>query len=175
MKLTSFAAISLLAITVSAYPGLGSDAQDIQGSQSTIPQDEQQYQSTVSQGEQQSQSTVAQDEQGSDHDRDLLKFKELEAEYEKERKLLSILSGELLTVKKEIKAIKKLMARTKTKLQDADLSDEQRLALEKQLGDYEAELRELYIQLHGKVKYHSDTEKECVYIREKMDVLEEVL
>ncbi|KAH6570950.1 hypothetical protein BASA62_004116 [Batrachochytrium salamandrivorans] len=63
MKLISFAVISFLAITVSAYPGLGTPSQDLEGSQSTTAQDLEGSQSTTTQDLEGSQSTDTQSEQ----------------------------------------------------------------------------------------------------------------
>ncbi|KAH6597764.1 hypothetical protein BASA61_003028 [Batrachochytrium salamandrivorans] len=63
MKLISFAVISLLAITVSAYPGSSTLPQ------STTTQDIQQHQSTATQSAEQPQSTATQSEQQSDQDK----------------------------------------------------------------------------------------------------------
>ncbi|KAH6572080.1 hypothetical protein BASA60_006852 [Batrachochytrium salamandrivorans] len=74
MKLISFAVISFLAITVSAYPGLGTpsqdleespstSSQDLEGSQSTTTQSAQKPQSTTTQSAQEPQSTTIQSEQ----------------------------------------------------------------------------------------------------------------
>ncbi|KAH6579429.1 hypothetical protein BASA60_003279 [Batrachochytrium salamandrivorans] len=89
MKLISFAAVSLLAITVSAYPGLGSDGQDLE-----------EPQGNSAQGEQESQSTVSQGEQGSDQDRDQSDFMKLKSEYEKKQELLVTLSNDFESIKK---------------------------------------------------------------------------
>ncbi|KAH6589115.1 hypothetical protein BASA50_010281 [Batrachochytrium salamandrivorans] len=61
MKLISFAVISFLAITVSAYPGLGTPSQDLEEPQSTTTQSAQEPQSTTVHSEQEYQSTTAQD------------------------------------------------------------------------------------------------------------------
>ncbi|KAH6602860.1 hypothetical protein BASA61_000680 [Batrachochytrium salamandrivorans] len=108
MKLISFAALSLLAITVSAYPGLGSDAQD----------------------EQQLQSTSVQGEQGSFHDRVQSEFNELEAEYKKKQELLVTSRNDFESIKKDIRTLKDLMANAEAKLENTNLSDEQRSTLE---------------------------------------------
>ncbi|KAH6576650.1 hypothetical protein BASA50_006700 [Batrachochytrium salamandrivorans] len=238
MKLISFAVISLLAITVSAYPGLGSDGQDLeepqgsnaqseqqlqstsvtqdeqgsqstvtqneqesqstvtqdkqesqstvtqneQESQSTVTQDKQESQSTVTQNEQESQSTVTQDKQGSqstvtqdkqesDYDKVMLKFKELKSKYERVKGLLVTLSGNFESIKEDINALKKLMARTKNKLKNPDLSDEQRSTLEQKLGDYGGKKDELFSQLTGTLQYHSDVKEECDYTKAMMDAL----
>ncbi|KAH9253792.1 hypothetical protein BASA83_004297 [Batrachochytrium salamandrivorans] len=63
MKLISFAVISFLAITVSAYPGLGTPSQDLEGSPSTSSQDLEESQSTTTQSAQEPQSTTVQSEQ----------------------------------------------------------------------------------------------------------------
>ncbi|KAH6575175.1 hypothetical protein BASA62_002055 [Batrachochytrium salamandrivorans] len=118
MKLISFAVLSLLAITVSAYPGLGSDGQDLEESQGNSAQGEQQLQNTVTQGEQGSQSTsVTQDE--------------LKAEYKEVILLMNTLAGEFGSIKATITLVKESRDDTKAQLEDDDLSDEQRLTLEK--------------------------------------------
>ncbi|KAH9252440.1 hypothetical protein BASA81_009641 [Batrachochytrium salamandrivorans] len=63
MKLISFAVISFLAITVSAYPGLGTPSQDLEGPQSTTTQDLEESQGATTQSEQQHQGTIDQSEQ----------------------------------------------------------------------------------------------------------------
>ncbi|KAH6565756.1 hypothetical protein BASA62_007055 [Batrachochytrium salamandrivorans] len=150
MKLISFAALSLLAITVSAYPGLGSDAQD-----------EQQLQST----------SVPRDEQGSFHDRVQSEFNELEAEYKKKQELLVTSRNDFESIKKDIRTLKDLMANAEAKLEDTNLSDEQRLTLEQKRGDYEGEKNELFSELINTAKSHSETKQERDSIKEKMNAL----
>ncbi|KAH6597442.1 hypothetical protein BASA50_004359 [Batrachochytrium salamandrivorans] len=70
MKLISLAAISFLAITVSAYPGLGTPSQgdnapSAEQSQDATGQSEQQSQGATGQSEQQSQGATGQSEQQS--------------------------------------------------------------------------------------------------------------
>ncbi|KAH6596842.1 hypothetical protein BASA61_003336 [Batrachochytrium salamandrivorans] len=64
MKLISFAVISFLAITVSAYPHQDPDEQDVEQSQGASSQSEQQHQGTTVQSEHQARSTIAQVLQG---------------------------------------------------------------------------------------------------------------
>ncbi|KAH6594439.1 hypothetical protein BASA50_006686 [Batrachochytrium salamandrivorans] len=149
MKLISFAALSLLAITVSAYPGLGSDAQD----------------------EQQLQSTSVQGEQGSFHDRVQSEFNELEAEYKKKQELLVTSRNDFESIKKDIRTLKDLMANAEAKLENTNLSDEQRSTLEQKRGDYEGEKNELFSELINTAKSHSETKQERDFIKEKMDAL----
>ncbi|KAH6582814.1 hypothetical protein BASA60_001710 [Batrachochytrium salamandrivorans] len=78
MKLISFAVISLLAITVSAYPGSSTLPQ------STTTQDIQQHQSTATQSAEQPQSTATQSEQQSDQDKAQGELKRLMRIYEKD-------------------------------------------------------------------------------------------
>ncbi|KAH6592180.1 hypothetical protein BASA50_008225 [Batrachochytrium salamandrivorans] len=63
MKLISFAVISFLAITVSAYPHQGAGVQDLEESPSTPSQDLEESPSTFSQDLEGSQSTTTQSEQ----------------------------------------------------------------------------------------------------------------
>ncbi|KAH6563219.1 hypothetical protein BASA50_006705 [Batrachochytrium salamandrivorans] len=160
MKLISFAAVSLLAITVSAYPGLGSDGQDLE-----------EPQGNSAQGEQESQSTVSQGEQGSDQDRDQSDFMKLKSEYEKKQELLVTLSNDFESIKKDINTLKDLITNAEAKLEDTNLSDEQRLALEKKRGDYEGEKNELFSELISTAGFHTKTKQECDQIKEKMDAL----
>ncbi|KAH6599108.1 hypothetical protein BASA50_003250 [Batrachochytrium salamandrivorans] len=65
MKLISFAVVSLLAITVSAYPQQSTSTQDVQSYQSTSTDDVQPSQSTSTNDVQPSQSTSTNDAQSS--------------------------------------------------------------------------------------------------------------
>ncbi|KAH6559962.1 hypothetical protein BASA62_000237 [Batrachochytrium salamandrivorans] len=171
MRLISFAVISLLAITVSAYPGLGSDDQDLEEPQSTAAQDLEEPQSASVQGEQQSQSTVAQDEQESDHDRVRLEFEELKTEYEAAEKSIVTMRVEFESIKSAIDAIKDFMDRTKIQLEDMDLSDERKSTLRRQYDGSNMELKKLFYKFHSAVKSYTYSKKERDFIKERMDAL----
>ncbi|KAH9274927.1 hypothetical protein BASA83_002639 [Batrachochytrium salamandrivorans] len=126
--------LSLLAITVSAYPGLGSDGQDLEESQGILPRVNNSFR-------------ILSPRVNRDLRVPLSTQDELKAEYKEVILLMNTLAGEFGSIKATITLVKESRDDTKAQLEDDDLSDEQRLTLEKQLGDYETELGELFSQL----------------------------
>ncbi|KAH6602282.1 hypothetical protein BASA61_001280 [Batrachochytrium salamandrivorans] len=131
MKLISFAVVSLLAITVSAYPQQTTTTQDVQSSQSTSTQTSQPSQSTSTNDVQSSQSTAAQTPQPIDQDKVQAEVGRLTKIYEEKDARFRPVDEDLKTKQQEFMNLEEKIRLSGIELQDASLSSEDRESLEK--------------------------------------------
>ncbi|KAH9249498.1 hypothetical protein BASA83_008662 [Batrachochytrium salamandrivorans] len=123
MRLISFVAISFLAITVSAYPGLGTP------SQSTTTEDIQSPPSIAPQGEQQFDQDGVQAERA-----------RLTAAYEKEDESFSSMNSRLEINRQEITDLTAKANLIAIRFRETDLDDDDRRTLKKEYYGYKANL-----------------------------------
>ncbi|KAH6599523.1 hypothetical protein BASA61_002539 [Batrachochytrium salamandrivorans] len=128
MKLISFAALSFLAITVSAYPGLDAPSQGAEQSQSKQP---------------------SQDEVRAEMER-------LEMIREEKRVTFILTQNKLNEVQQEVISLGREMDNTKAEMQKTGLSSEKKLELEKQYNEVEAAFEDFTVRCSEQSQLYAD-------------------
>ncbi|KAH6561867.1 hypothetical protein BASA62_009548 [Batrachochytrium salamandrivorans] len=167
MKLISFAVISLLAITVSAYPGSSTLPQ------STTTQDIQQHQSTATQSAEQPQSTATQSEQQSDQDKAQGELKRLMRIYEKDANAFQQVNKIVVALSQEAKTLSRMAGKLYGRSQKTGINLKKKLELEKQYSDAKAALNELYEQRNEQKQLSAGPKKILDKSRANVQLLEE--
>ncbi|KAH6593133.1 hypothetical protein BASA50_007583 [Batrachochytrium salamandrivorans] len=180
MKLISFAVVSLLAITVSAYPQQTTTTQDVQSSQSTSTQTSQPSQSTSTNDVQSSQSTAAQTPQPIDQDKVQAEVGRLTKIYEEKDARFRPVDEDLKAKQQEFMNLEEKIRLSGIELQDASLSSEDRESMEKMgevlklmLKKVEIEYKRHY-KKYGQVREDRDDAKaELQLFEENQKLMEE--
>ncbi|KAH9270746.1 hypothetical protein BASA83_007108 [Batrachochytrium salamandrivorans] len=178
MKLISFAIVSLLAITVSAYPGPGTPHQ------STTTQSALQHQSTDTPGAQQHQaaahqSTVLykfyldQSEQQSDQDKAQDELKRLMQVYKNDAATLHRVENKIEVAQREAVKAMHTADKIKAKLQQTGLDSEEKLELEEQYKEAKAMVKELTVECGEQYSPHVDAKEALDDAEAKLQLLKE--
>ncbi|KAH6578984.1 hypothetical protein BASA50_003248 [Batrachochytrium salamandrivorans] len=154
MKLISFAAISLLAITVSAYPQQSTSTQDVQSYQSTSTPTSQPSQSTSTNDVQSSQSTSTQTPQQPDQGKVQAKLEQLMKFYIKEETRFAPVDRNLKDEEQNVMEIEKGLNSIIVELQDTSLSSDRKSELKEKYDNGKELLEGLYAEYKEHCRHH---------------------
>ncbi|KAH6579589.1 hypothetical protein BASA61_004778 [Batrachochytrium salamandrivorans] len=189
MKLISFAIVSLLAITVSAYPGPGTplqstDTQSAQQPQVAASQSTVQHQSTdtpsvlqhqddADLNDQQYQNDATQSEQQSDQDKIQAELKRLMQVYKNDAATLHRVENKIEVAQREAVNAMHMADKIKAKLQQTGLDSKERLELEEQYNEAKAMVKEFTFECGEQYWSHVDATKALDDAEAKLKLLKE--
>ncbi|KAH6564857.1 hypothetical protein BASA50_008314 [Batrachochytrium salamandrivorans] len=169
MKLISFAVVSLLAITVSAYPQQTTTTQDLQPSQSTSTDDVQS-----------SQSTSTQTPQQPDQGKVQAKLEQLTKLYIKEETEFAPVDKDLKAEEENVMEIERGLNSIVVELQDTSLSSDRKSELKERYDNGKELLEMLYAKYEGHYRHHkrlrrmrNDAEASLQLLKENQKLVEE--